>query len=265
MILRKPAISEQARAIGVPARPVVPARSPALSQLAPEAEATAHCDAQPLASLLSEERQILPPREATLSFEAVAAWLAVQDAQTRAACASMLCDELTEVHERAKTEGFTAGKVEVLALAERDQKVARALLENIAKTAAAEFQRESESLAQMCVDIVAEAFTKIAGAILPTREATIGAIGEVLKRVKDDRDVKIRVCSEDLQAGRIDAESLKASMPGRQITVLADARVELGGCIVESKLGNLDGRLEVQLRELFETLKAAKASGVDAP
>jgi len=36
--------------------------------------------------------------------------------------------------------------------------------------------------------------------------------------------------------------------------------VNVGGCLVESDLGTLDGRLEVQLRELFETIRAVKAA-----
>ncbi len=263
MILRNPSLSEQTRSVAAGGRSIVPAHPPVLHQVLPHAHDELAAKGQPLGGTGSEEHEVPAVREPVLSFEAVAAWLAVQDAQTRAACASMLCDELAEVHERAKAEGFAAGKLEALAIAAQEQKASCQLLQNIAKSAEAEFHRESEALAQTCVDIVTEAFTKIAGRLLPTRDATIGAITEVLKRVKDDRDVKIRVCSEDIQSGRIDVETLKAAFAGRQITVLPDSRVELGGCIVESKLGSLDGRLEVQLRELFETLKAAKAVGVE--
>jgi flagellar biosynthesis/type III secretory pathway protein FliH len=37
--------------------------------------------------------------------------------------------------------------------------------------------------------------------------------------------------------------------------------VETGGCIVESSLGSLDGRLEVQLAELTAVLRAARDPG----
>jgi flagellar biosynthesis/type III secretory pathway protein FliH len=49
-------------------------------------------------------------------------------------------------------------------------------------------------------------------------------------------------------------------LQGRKFEIVADSRVELGGCIVETNTGSLDGRFEVQLRELYETLRLAKLS-----
>ena len=46
---------------------------------------------------------------APLTFEQVAAWLAVQDGETRESCASLLSEELTAVHERTRVSGYEAG------------------------------------------------------------------------------------------------------------------------------------------------------------
>jgi flagellar biosynthesis/type III secretory pathway protein FliH len=69
---------------------------------------------------------------------------------------------------------------------------------------------------------------------------------------------------QDLPLLRTAEPGIAASLPGRNFTLVADARVEAGGCIVESKLGSLDGRLEVQLAGLVATLRAAKDPGVRA-
>lgn len=265
MILRNPIMSDQPRMIGSPARvervPTHVAQADSASL-----HVVSHLDAQvPSTAVAIEElaAEAAPnsTAETILSFEAVAAWLVVQDAETRMACASLLSDELIQVHEKASAEGFAAGEQKALAASAHERNTARELYETLAREAAGTFEHECEMLQDACVEIVAEAFAKIAGTLLPTREATLGAVAEVLKRVRDDRKVTIRVSREDLEANRIDESALSTMFPGRQLSVVADGRIEVGGCIVESRLGNLDGRFEVQLRELFATLKAAKSAG----
>jgi len=40
--------------------------------------------------------------------------------------------------------------------------------------------------------------------------------------------------------------------------------VSAGGCLIESTLGTLDGRLEVQLAKVSDTLRAARAARLEA-
>lgn len=203
-------------------------------------------------------------REAKLSFEAVAAWLAVQDGETRSACSSILADELTHVHEAAKNEGLALGRAKGEQEARQSLNAVHALLRQVVEAAEAAFAAEQAKLADQCVDVVVEAFTKIAGGLLMTRTAAIGAVTQVLGRVKEGRELTIRVAPADCDSLKDQEAQLAGALAGRKFSIVADARVDLGGCMVESKLGNLDGRLEVQLRELFETLKAAKAAAPEA-
>jgi flagellar biosynthesis/type III secretory pathway protein FliH len=92
----------------------------------------------------------------------------------------------------------------------------------------------------------------------------VAVVAEVLKRVREERELRIHVNPQDLPLLRTAEPGIAASLPGRNFTLVADARVEAGGCIVESKLGSLDGRLEVQLAGLVATLRAAKDPGVRA-
>ena len=94
---------------------------------------------------------------------------------------------------------------------------------------------------------------------LVSREAVVGAVCEVVKRVREERELRIHVNPSDLPVLRTAEAGIEASLPGRRFTLVSDGRVESGGCIVESTLGSLDGRLEVQLAELCATLRAAKA------
>lgn len=200
------------------------------------------------------------PAATRVTFEQVAAWLAVQDGETRVACASLLAEELTLVHEQARLKGYEAGVAQ--ARAEVAQEASRLLagLSSVAAAADTAFDQESALLVESCADVVAEVFTKIAGSMLATREAIVGTVTTVLSRVKEDREVTIRVCAEDLPVLHMEEQRLAHLLGRRKFALIADARITVGGCIVETSLGSLDGRLDVQLREMCETLRSAKAA-----
>lgn len=249
MILRQAILSEQSRTLE-PVRHTVAVAVAASRPAEPISVAPA-----PIATPA--------PREAPLTFESVAAWLAVQDSETRTACASILADELTLVHESAKADGRALGETQGREAAKREVQSAIDALERMTAQAQTAFADEEQKLAELCAEIVAEAFAKVAGTQLLTRAAAVAAVGEVLKRVKEGRELTVRVSPVDLPMLQQEEDRLAAATPGRKLSLVADARVELGGCIVDSKLGSLDGRLEVQLRELYATLRAARSAQVE--
>jgi flagellar assembly protein FliH len=204
-------------------------------------------------------------KEPKLTFESVVAWLAVQDQETRKGCASILATEVTKIHELAKAEGLAAGQRAAESMVKQEIQGNITLLQEIAVNAQQAFDREQEQLQGICVEVVAEALAKIAGPLLASEQAAQGAIREVLLRVKDAREITIRVAREDFEMVRRFEKNFADLLGNRKYEFVSDSRVELGGCIVETKLGSLDGRLEVQLRELYETLRLAKLSTPELP
>lgn len=261
MILRDVIIADQARTLG---RAPTPTRAPepepaqrsaaVASLLEPPRPAVTYVESAP-------EHNPTRAAPAPITFEQVAAWLAVQDGETRAACASLLTGELTLVHEKARLSGYEAGEQRALADAAQRTEQTLALLAELMASAEKTFDRECAALAESCVDVVAEVLAKIAGPTLASREAILGTVLTVLDRVKEDRDVAIRVHAHDLPVLQQQEQTLASVLGRRKFSLVADARVTAGGCIVETSAGSLDGRLEVQLREMCETLRAAKAAG----
>ena len=251
MILRDVIIADQARTLGRVAtpEPQQPERSTVSALLEPLQAASPDLDVHRP-----------PPVPAPLTFEQVAAWLAVQDGETRTACASLLSEELTLVHEKARQSGYEAG--EKRAQAEAVEEVNRTITALSAVVSATEtaFEQERAELAESCADVVAEVLAKIAGSVLASREAIVGAVTTVLSRMKDDRAATIRVHAGDLPILQEYGPTLTQLLGPRKFTLVADARVMIGGCIVETSQGSLDGRLEVQLREMCETLRSAKVA-----
>jgi flagellar biosynthesis/type III secretory pathway protein FliH len=196
-----------------------------------------------------------------LSSDSVASWLVTQDGATRTALASLLTEELAAVREAARVEGYERGHQEAMKEARDTVANALATLGEINQAAEDAFATEIAQLNAGCTEVIAEAFFKLAGTALVSREAIVGAVGEVLKRVREERELRIHVHPADLPVLRTAEAGIAASLPGRRFTLLADSRVETGGCIVESTLGSLDGRLEVQLAGLCDTLRSSKQGG----
>lgn len=256
MILRDVIVSEQARILG---------RLPQAESLRQErSSVTALLD--PLPAVMSEmdDRSDDGPRSAApapLTFEQVAAWLAVQDGETRETCASLLAEELTAVHERARLSGFEAG--EKRAMEEAAQEKTRMLdaLSNLVSASESAFEQERAALTEDCADVVGEVLAKIAGSALASREAIVGTVMTVLSRMKDDREATIRVHADDLPVLKLEEDRIAKLFGRSKFTLVVDSRVTVGGCIVETSAGSLDGRLDVQLREMCETLRSAKVAG----
>jgi flagellar assembly protein FliH len=256
MILRDVIVSEQARILG---------RGSQVETLRQERSSLAAL-LDPLPSVLPEaddRSDVGPPFSvpAPLTFEQVAAWLAVQDGETRETCASLLAEELTAVHERARLSGYEAGQKRAMEEAADEKAQVLAALSNLVSAAESALEKERAALAEDCADVVGEVLAKIAGSTLASREAIVGTVMTVLRRMKDDREATIRVHADDLPVLQLEEGKLAKLFGRSKFTLVADSRVTVGGCIVETSAGSLDGRLDVQLREMCETLRSAKAAG----
>jgi flagellar assembly protein FliH len=195
-----------------------------------------------------------------MTLAAVCEWLERQSPETRATVARVLASDLTALQAAAQAEGFEVGKA--YAIRELTERASSSLsaLGRMASAAENAFALEATQLADSCADIVTEVFLKLAGPLLSTREAALGAVLAVLQRVKDEREVTIRVSEVDLPLLRTHEGTLREILGSRAWTLTADSRVSAGGCLVESSIGTLDGRLEAQLGKLCETLRVAKAA-----
>jgi flagellar assembly protein FliH len=204
-----------------------------------------------------------PPPGPVLTVESVRQWLASQSSDTRTACTQALASDLAALKSAAQAEGLEIGKAHAMREFTERANSSLSALGRIAEAADRAFELEASELLESCTDIVAEVFLKLAGSLLSTREAALGCVLSVLQRVKDERELTIRVSPADLPLLQKHEASLREALGSRRWTLASDSRVAAGGCLVESSLGTLDGRLESQLGKLCETLRVAKAARVE--
>jgi flagellar assembly protein FliH len=206
-----------------------------------------------------------PPPEPVLTVDAVCRWLEQQSDDARIACARVLAPDLAALKSAAQAEGQEQGKAHAIRELTAQANSSLSALARVAAAAETTFALEASELWESCTDIVVEVFLKLAGPLLSTREAALGCVLSVVQRVKDEREVTIRVSPIDLPLLQTHEAALREALGSRRWTLTADSKVSAGGCLVDSSLGTLDGRLEMQLGELCETLRAAKAARVEDP
>ncbi len=232
-----------------------PVRAAGLAAISAAAEL---CEPAPVAA--QDQRSAA----AGLTPEVVCEWLLAQPAEVRAACARHLAPDIEVAAERARESGREIGRAEARQQALEGVRSSLGALSQMAAACEQAFSRECAQLAESCAEIVAEVFAKLAGRALVSRDAALGAVLEVIKRVKDERELTIQVSPQDLPFLQSQSSAIQDVLGARSWSLCADPRVTLGGCLIESSLGTLDGRLEIQLQELFATLRASKTAAVEA-
>jgi flagellar assembly protein FliH len=197
------------------------------------------------------------PLRPVLEREEVIQWLAGQSADTRRACARVLAIELEELRAAAHEQGYVAGETAGIREVESRRGAAVALVSRIAEEIEVANRRTNQELTQSCAAVVAEAFTKIAGEYLVAPAATVGAVRSVLSRLREGNSYTVFVYPTDLDACEAARDSLQLMLGAAPVAIKVDPELTMGGCRVESALGMFDARFEVQLRNLFEILRAA--------
>jgi flagellar assembly protein FliH len=167
--------------------------------------------------------------------------------------------ELEALREQAIRDGYREG--EELARQALDDEFG-AKLRSLAEVIAAaqkSVHASVEGLHEIGAEIVYEAVTKIAGSTLASREGVQAVVREVVKRAKDSTRLTVHVSPSDYEWISKEKDVLLENLGAGTVDIVPDERVQLGGCLLETPSGNLDGRLEVQLQCLRDALLSARS------
>jgi flagellar assembly protein FliH len=124
--------------------------------------------------------------------------------------------------------------------------------------------RLAEGLANqddLLVELAFEATVRILGQAAPTREGVQAVVREALVSLRDREQVVLLVAPGDLDIVRSMGVDLARLAGSKGVEIVADDRVEWGGCLIETASGGLDARLETQVQRLRDLMLAARATG----
>lgn len=93
-----------------------------------------------------------------------------------------------------------------------------------------------------------------------TPDALLGIVMDAIRRITDKDKVIIKLSAKDADGMRQHQASIFAQMPDiKSLEIHEDARVEEGGCVIETRLGYIDATLETKVAILEKAfIKAAE-------
>lgn len=191
---------------------------------------------------------VLPPAGARVIKAAEVARLleaneVLEAARERAAA---IVREAETAFEQRKAEGYAQGLEE--GRAEHAEKLMETAMASVAFI---------EGMERTLVDVIGEALRKVMGD-MDAEERIVRIVRNALNGIRGQQSVTLRVAPDDEPAVRRDLAAL-LDASGRDngfLRLVADPRLQRGGCLLESELGVVDAGVETQLRALENLLKA---------
>jgi flagellar biosynthesis/type III secretory pathway protein FliH len=168
----------------------------------------------------------------------------VAEAEARAAA---LVSGAEAVREAARREGERAGREAGLAQASA----------TIAAAAAAAARREAAAESDLRRLAVRIAEKLLGRELALSPGAVVDVVRAALAEAAGRRELLVRVHPEDLEAVAAARARLAAALAPATLAVRADPGVSRGGCLVDTEVGTIDARLEVQLAAIEQALLGA--------
>lgn len=185
--------------------------------------------------------------------------------------AAEICEErVREVHDAiaaaAREEGHARGLQEGREAAQREWSALAVRAQTLLDAARAASVREAQVSAELALHLAFAALRKLLGAAFASNAGAAAAIAQALAQTDAQSVVTVRVAPADvaLLAGTSESDGLLGALP-HGMSIEADERIAMGGCMIETTRGTLDARIETQLDGLLQVLgEAYEARGAVA-
>ena len=168
-------------------------------------------------------------------------------------------EELEQQKEKARHAGYQAGFDQACRKVTEEQAESCEALKTLLKSLSDEQAKLIEMAEDAAVEIGFAATAKILGRMSIERGLVEASVKEAINKVSDREGLVVYLAPSDFQT----MEALKAQSANghfwSRIEFEEDDQVGIGGCILRSRLGCLDARLEYQIDELKKILIAARS------
>jgi flagellar assembly protein FliH len=150
-------------------------------------------------------------------------------------------------------QGYEEGRHAALEEAETSARQYAEAGARIAQAIQSASEHCARALEAGAIEIAHAAILRIAGSSAGNREFVVGIVRQLIEELPERKLLSIRLAPDDFAL----LQQQSAELACHAGLLQADERVGLGGCIIDTDAGSLDGRLETQLAELRETLLSA--------
>ncbi len=161
--------------------------------------------------------------------------------------------EAEKVREEAREEGRREGREESSARIEE----ALATLNEAVKERKRIIRDAEGELLRLSLKIAEQI---IRSEVSLHRDVSLNIVSEAIGRVSDREQIIVRVNREDAEYLKRYKDRLAGMLDGvKSFSIIEDANIEPGGCVVETNLGFIDARIATKLKAIEEALQ--KVSG----
>ncbi len=166
--------------------------------------------------------------------------------------------------EQAQQEGYQLGLTQGQAEAERlaQEALTEQMREGISlyNQAVQEYKRVLSQAEGQVVDFALVVVKKLLGQVVEgSQEAAFGLVEQAIRELQDREEVVVKVHPDMVDYVRERESELQKMIEGlKSFKVLGDPNLELGDCLLETNLGNIDARLSIQLDAIDRALQETK-------
>jgi flagellar assembly protein FliH len=172
---------------------------------------------------------------------------------------ALLSREVESLRKTAEQAGYSAGYSKGLAEAKGAASQHADNITELVHSIRHSLSVEIDGVEDVAIEIAYAAVCKMLGKSLPTLEGVRAMVGEMIKHAKQSEKLTVRVAPADYRLIENHLDELIKNKTEADIEFVPDEQVGMGGCLVESASGTLDGRLERQIELLRNTLVQARS------
>lgn len=163
-----------------------------------------------------------------------------------------------EAYKRGVSDGIQAGRLQILGEIEKELKLFRSIIEGMDKAREEIYRKIEEDVVEMSISIAKKVIYEAAE---KERETVVAAAKEAIKRASDREMLKIKINPSDYETLSKRRTELLQSLDGiKSIIFEEDESVWPGGCLIETHQGDIDARVESQIRVIEGELRKATGS-----
>lgn len=179
-------------------------------------------------------------------------WEVVELAASNGGPAPLVADleaELARLHETARAEGYAEGLVAGRTEGEQACKRIKQLAESFASTLDNLDFRLADMVLELALDVSRQV---VAGELAARPERILDVVNMALKQMAENsREARLLLNPDDATLVR---PHLDQVLDKNRLRIVEDARIERGGCLIETSQGDLDATLPARWRQVVQVL-----------
>lgn len=165
-----------------------------------------------------------------------------------------------EAYKRGLTDGINAGRLQILGEIENEVRILRTLIEGIERLKEDLYRKIEEDVVEISLSIARKIIYEVAE---HDREMVVAVAREAIKRASDREMLKIKVSPVDYEVLNKKRTELLQCVDGIKSMIFdVDESVRPGGCLIETNQGDIDARIESQLKVVEGEIKNRRGKDV---